>query len=124
MTTPNNILVLGAGELGTAVLQALAEKRDPTATSLTVLLRESTINSPDAQKRIGIDALAALGISFLPGDLAGASEPDLIALFAPCDTIVSCTGFAAGRGAQLKLARCTCLELQTLHSLAVRGRLR
>lgn len=106
MTQPSNILILGAGELGTAVLQALAERRGASATPhLTVLLRDATINSSNPTKRAEVETLRALNVAFLPGDLARASVEELASLFAPFSTIVSCTGFAAGRGTQLKLAR-------------------
>lgn len=105
MAGTTSILVLGAGELGTAVLQALAGRRDPSTTTLTVLLRASTISSTTPSKRAEVDALSALGVRLLAGDLAAASEDDLATLFAPFDTVIGCTGFAAGRGTQRKLAR-------------------
>ena len=100
------ILVLGAGELGMAVLRNLASHivKFP-GTTLTVLLRPSTISSADLSKRRDIDELRSLGVEFLPGDLATASHPDLIALFRDFHTVIGCTGFAAGRSIQLKLAR-------------------
>jgi nucleoside-diphosphate-sugar epimerase len=105
MAEPRRILVLGAGELGTAVLRHLAAQRDASAASVTVLLRESTIHSTDTAKRAEIEALVACGVELLAGDLAHASEAQLAALFSPFDTVIGCTGFVAGRGTQLLLAR-------------------
>lgn len=101
----SSILVLGAGELGLAVLRGLARQRDQHPdTTLTVLLRPATINSDDPAKRRDLDTLRVLSINVLPGDLAAASAPELSKLFRPFDTIISCTGFVGGSGTQRKLA--------------------
>ncbi len=101
-----SILVLGAGELGMAVLRNLAKKvaSFPGAT-LTVLQRPSTITSHTTEKQRDLETLRSLGIKFLPGDLVSASEAELSALFSNFDSVVGCTGFVAGRSIQLKLAR-------------------
>ena len=101
-----SILVLGAGELGTAVLHSLAKHVAKfSGTALTVLLRPSTINSNDFSKQRDLAALQSLGIKFLPGDLAADSIADLAALFRNFHTVIGCTGFVAGHSIQLKLAR-------------------
>ena len=48
--------------------------------------------------------LRGLGIGIESGDVAGASEAELAEIFARFHTVVSCVGFAAGQGIQLKLA--------------------
>ena len=96
--------MLGAGELGTAVLTSLANKKTPT-TTISVLLRPSAIESLSPYKAADISALRALGISILPGDIASSAIRDLSALFKPYDLIISCLGFASGPGSQLKIAR-------------------
>jgi saccharopine dehydrogenase-like NADP-dependent oxidoreductase len=48
--TENSILVLGAGELGMAVLRGLA-RRSAQAARITVLLRCSTIASSEPENR-------------------------------------------------------------------------
>lgn len=100
----SNILVLGAGELGTAVLTSLASKA-PSAAKITVLLRPSTISSSSPSKQQEIRNLESLGISILPGDIATSSTPTLSQLFKSYDLIISCLGFASGPGSQLKIAR-------------------
>ncbi len=101
-----SILVLGAGELGMAVLRGLAGRAARSrGTSLTVLLRPSTICSPDPVKQRDIAELRSLGVEFLPGDLVEGSAADLSALFQDFHTVIGCTGFVAGRSIQLKLAR-------------------
>ena len=100
-----SILVLGAGELGMAILRNLAKHAARfSGTTVTVLLRPSTIGSLAPDKQRDIAELSSLGISFLPGDLAG-SVTELSALFRGFHTVISCTGFVTGSGGfQLKLA--------------------
>jgi hypothetical protein len=100
-----SILVLGAGELGIQILLSLA-RIAPQDTSLTVLLRSTTIDSPTSpQKQAELDMLRALGITFLRGDVVSCSDAELSALFKPYDTVLSCLGFAAGGDVQIKIAR-------------------
>lgn len=96
---PSSILVLGAGELGMAVLQALAASAASHTTRLAVLLRPASLQSATAQ------TLQALGIELLAGDLQNDSQTTLAARFAPFATVICCTGFAAGLGTQRKLAQ-------------------
>lgn len=102
MQPTDNILVLGAGELGMAVLRELAAL---PAARVTVMLRPSTDNITPDSKRRTLDELSALGIEVVLADAANDSEEKLAALFSGYDTLVSCLGFTAGKGIQLKLAR-------------------
>ncbi len=101
-----SILVLGAGELGMAVLRGLARR---TASSLevklTVLLRPGADRSPDLRKQEEIAKLRLLGVGFVYSDLAEDSVADLAGLFRQFDTVIGCTGFVAGLSIQLKLAQ-------------------
>ena len=99
------ILVLDAGELGMIVLRGLAKRMASPDTTLTVLLRPSTINSDDPSKQQKLDELQSLGVKFLPGDLATDSIDDLSLLFRDFHTVICCTGFVAGSGIQLKVTR-------------------
>ena len=100
-----SILVLGAGELGLAVLRGLATRAASFVdTSVTVLLRPSAIESPSAAKKQDIAELRSLGVNLLAGDLASSAN-DLSTLFKEFDTVIGCTGFVTGGGLQLKLAR-------------------
>jgi hypothetical protein len=100
----NNILVLGAGELGTAILTSLS-KLSPPSTKITVLLRPSTLTSTSPTKLKELAYLKSLNITFLPGDIASSSIPSLASLFSPYDLIISCLGFSSGPGSQIKIAR-------------------
>lgn len=96
-----DFLVLGAGELGMPVLRKLAG----SGAGVTVLLRPSSIDTEDADKRRDRDELRSLGVELLPGDLAQSTVDELAAGFAAFDTVVGCTGFVGGPGTQLKLVR-------------------
>ncbi|KAL2839257.1 hypothetical protein BJY01DRAFT_257780 [Aspergillus pseudoustus] len=99
------ILVIGAGELGTQVLHFLAKHPNRKETEISVLLRPSTLTSTSPTKIAEHETLRSLSITLVPGDIAAATESELSTLFSEYETIVSCTGFAAGPGTQLKLAR-------------------
>lgn len=100
-----SILVLGAGELGMPVLRNLAKQAARFSnTTVTALLRPSTIESKDANKQRDIAELYHLGISLLSGDLSS-SVTELSAIFKDFDIVISCTGFVTGSGGlQIKLA--------------------
>ncbi|KAL3440869.1 hypothetical protein BJX65DRAFT_289697 [Aspergillus insuetus] len=102
---PSRILVIGAGELGTQVLHFLASHPNRKDANISVLLRPSSITSTDPTKLSELATLRKNSISLVPGDIASATESDLSTIFKAYDTIISCTGFAAGPGTQLKLAR-------------------
>jgi len=97
-----NILVLGAGELGMAVLRELAARPEAR---VTVMLRPSAIDTTSAHKRQTLEELDTLGIKVLPGDAVNDSIEQLAARFSGFDTLISCLGFVAGSGTQVKLAR-------------------
>ncbi|KAL5046688.1 hypothetical protein BDW71DRAFT_181652 [Aspergillus fruticulosus] len=101
-----NILVLGAGELGTQILLSLAQHPALSSkTSISVLLRPSSIASPSPSKAAELEKLKANNITFVPCDISISSQSTLSSLFSSYDTVISATGFSAGRGTQLKLAK-------------------
>ena len=99
------ILVLGAGELGMAVLRPLAGRAAEAGAHVSVLLRPATIESTEPGRRAAVDELRGLGVELVAGDIASAPLAELARQFARYDEVLSCIGFAAGRGTQLKLAR-------------------
>ncbi|WP_144140604.1 aromatic alcohol reductase [Paraburkholderia sp. BCC1884] len=106
MSHSQSILVLGAGELGMAMMRSLARRAAAAPqVSIAVLLRPATLHSGDPARRKDIDELRALSIELVSGDLAGQDAASLAALFRRFDTVISCTGFVGGKGVQLKLAR-------------------
>lgn len=106
MAESTSILVLGAGELGMAVLRNLAARaHQAPGMSVSVLLRPSTIASSDPRKQQDIDELRSLGIELVQGELASGSPAELSAIFKRFHTVISCTGFVTGSGFQRKLTR-------------------
>lgn len=103
--SPQSILVLGAGELGLPVLRNLARvaKRSPGNT-ISVLLRDSTINTQVSEKKLEIDELRSLGIQLVAADLVNDSIDQLATVFAAFDTVIGCAGMVAGRETPMKLA--------------------
>ncbi|PGH10776.1 hypothetical protein AJ79_05249 [Helicocarpus griseus UAMH5409] len=107
---PSRILILGAGELGTAVLTSLLRHPSYTSsnskTSISLLLRPASISNPKAS----LTALLQFAptnnpITLVPGDIAHDTHEALTALFRPYDLVISCTGFVAGSDTQLKITR-------------------
>ncbi|WP_407315929.1 aromatic alcohol reductase [Pseudomonas sp. nanlin1] len=91
------ILVIGAGELGLAVLRGLAARSTELA-SVSVLLREAALQRTDE-----IEVIKQLDIAIEVADIADASAQALAGVLGRFDTVISCVGFTAGRGTQRKL---------------------
>ncbi|KAE8380341.1 hypothetical protein BDV26DRAFT_302999 [Aspergillus bertholletiae] len=104
MPSAKEILVLGAGELGTQVLLALAQHPRRQDIDVSVLLRPSSISSTRPEKARELSLLREHNIHIVPGDLVADSPESLTQIFRGYDTIIGCTGFVAGRGTQIKLA--------------------
>ncbi|MBX6318658.1 aromatic alcohol reductase [Pigmentiphaga sp.] len=96
-----DILVLGAGQLGMAVIRALAPHVQAARERLTVLVSPQTVNSADDPT---LAALRKLGVDVVGQDLV-ADEQTLTSVFKRFRTVVNCTGFVAGPGTQLKITR-------------------
>ncbi|KAG2417524.1 hypothetical protein HFD88_008743 [Aspergillus terreus] len=104
MAPSQNILVIGAGELGYQVLRSLTQHPALQGTTVSVLLRPASL-APDSPKQNQITTLRQLGIHLVPGDIVQDEEQTLATIFASYDTIISCMGFVSGRGTQVKLTR-------------------
>lgn len=101
-----SILVLGAGELGMAVLRHLAQRAvSMPELALSVLLRPESNRADNLRKRERTAELQSSGVGVVSGDLAEDSEAALASIFGQFNTVIGCTGFVAGRSIQLKLAR-------------------
>ncbi|PPT73551.1 aromatic alcohol reductase [Xanthomonas theicola] len=95
---------MGAGQLGMAVVQALAPRLRSANERLTVLVAPQTVDSPSTQDAATLAALRELGLEVLGLDLASDAQT-LTDLFKRFKTVVNCTGFVAGPGTQLKITR-------------------
>lgn len=99
-----SVLVLGAGELGTQVLNSLTSHPSRKNSKISLFLRPSTISTPNPTKQAELQSYKEAGISLVAGDIATASVSDLATLFAPFDTIIGCTGMTFPPGTQLKIS--------------------
>ncbi|KAI9740146.1 MAG: hypothetical protein M1834_004724 [Cirrosporium novae-zelandiae] len=95
-----SILVLGAGQLGSFVIQALLKHPAHRDTSIAVLLRQSS----DPNKQQLVSSLQSQNVSVVFGDLVSSTTAELSHLFSPFHTIIGCMGLAAGKGIQIKIA--------------------
>lgn len=99
-----DMLVLGAGQLGMAVLRALAPKVRAAGQPLAALVAPQMVDSPTEQDETNLEELRALGVEVIGFDLS--SEEDALAeLFSRYRTVLNCTGFVAGPGTQLRITR-------------------
>lgn len=98
------ILVLGAGQLGMAVIRVLAPRLRDLNERLTVLIAPQTVNNPAGQEASHLIELRELGVEVIGVDL-GSGEQNLTGVFQRFRTIVNCTGFVTGPGTQLKITR-------------------
>ena len=101
---PPSILVIGAGELGYEVLQALARHSSRSGTKIAVLMRSSTIDSNDESKKATMADLKALDIDIIEGDVINDTEEQLATKFGQYHTVVGCSGMGYPPGTQVKLA--------------------
>lgn len=92
-------LVIGAGELGLAVISGLLERDPENAQSISVLLRPPTDDAGERPAR----QLQEKGVDIVYGDLATDTVDGLAAIFAGFDTIICCTGFVGGPGTQRRI---------------------
>jgi len=104
-STSQNILVLGAGELGLPVLRSLARRASNVpGAKISVLLRASAVESAEPAKQADIAEIRKLGIEIAVGDLVRSSVDELAQVFARYDTVIGCAGYAAGVNTPMKLA--------------------
>lgn len=105
------ILILGAGELGMAMLNGFIRQRAThMEAQLTVLLRPASIAgalSPAQQRRL--QWLADNDVAVISADFNAQSDRELAALFAPFDAIINCSGFVGGAGTQRKITQAVLL---------------
>ncbi|KAH8900189.1 NAD(P)-binding protein [Thozetella sp. PMI_491] len=108
-----SVLVVGAGELGTATLEALVKHQQRRGAQVSVLLRQETIDSNDDIKKASISHIKDLGINIEPGDFA--KDPSgLVAVFQKYKTVIQCAGYGMKPGTQLGVTRAV-LEAQVPH---------
>ncbi len=100
-----NILVLGAGQLGVAVLDSLIPAITQLNGNICVIVSPA---SWDKQGKLRSDThqkLADAGAAFVSVDVAASTIASLKTHFANFDTVINCMGFVAGAGTQIKITR-------------------
>lgn len=105
MASENSILIVGAGELGTAILSALASHpSNPPHVSFSVLLRPDSISSPNPEKQRSNAELQALGAKLVPGNFVDDEISQLAHIFKDYGTVIQAGGYGLRKGTQLKSA--------------------
>lgn len=101
-----NILVLGAGELGTAMLAGLvAESRPYPAVQLSVLLRAASLNDTRPANQARLKQLSDWHVEIITADFSTDDVAALANLFSGYDLVINCSGFVGGTGTQMKISR-------------------
>lgn len=105
--TLEHVLIIGAGELGLSVVEALAvHAQRKRMKKLSVLVRAATLEPTAAMKKQKtVQRIRALGAEFEAADVVRASVEELAAIFSRYGTVVSCSGMELPAGTQTKLAQ-------------------
>ena len=114
MSIPSSILLLGAGELGSAILSRLAAQPALSETRFTVALRPSTVSDRDSPRLAALRSLVTgpdTRLSFASLDLGAADARETLTRIiraAGAEVVVACTGFAGsgtGKGPHALIAQ-------------------
>ncbi|QCI63234.1 aromatic alcohol reductase [Phreatobacter stygius] len=101
---PKATLVIGAGELGMAMIRALSARRGSAgAGSLNVLLRPVPADRAHGEPDRLAAKLRQMGVEIIRADLATETEEGLAAIFADFPVVICCAGFVGGAGTQRKI---------------------
>ncbi|KAB5549692.1 isoflavone reductase [Coniochaeta sp. 2T2.1] len=111
-SSPTSILLLGAGELGTAILSHLSSHPLLSKTHFTLALRPQTVSNPSSSRLSSLRSLVppAAHLSFAGMDLSAPDARDALLRIireSNAEVVISCTGFAGSgsdSGAQLLIA--------------------
>ncbi|KAK6351638.1 hypothetical protein TWF718_004792 [Orbilia javanica] len=101
-----SILVIGHGELGLAIIEALHKSPSkPSFTSLTVLARPQTVSSLQKSDPGKYSLLHRWNVQWLPLDIESATEDDLRAAFKPFTAVVYASGMFSSVGVPTKVTK-------------------
>lgn len=92
-------LVIGAGELGMAIMRALCEHRPVSGRPLSVLIRPGADDLAIKRARM----LENMGLDIVRADLATETEEELTAIFTNFSTVICCSGFVGSPGTQRRI---------------------
>jgi len=99
------VLVLGAGQLGAAVLEYLLPAVTKLKGSVSVMVSPGSFNNEGKLLADAHQQLAGRGATFIAADVATSPVASLKTHFAAFDTVINCMGFVAGAGTQIKITR-------------------
>ncbi|MGE0970438.1 aromatic alcohol reductase [Klebsiella sp. WOUb02] len=105
LVSPEKVLVLGAGQLGDALLSALVPAVAQLKGSVSVIVSPESRDARGHLRAESHQKHAAAGAQFIALDMAGATAESLRETFRGYDTIINCMGFVAGPGTQLKISQ-------------------
>ncbi|KAK6503589.1 hypothetical protein TWF481_008602 [Arthrobotrys musiformis] len=101
-----SILVIGHGELGLAIIEALHKSPSkPSFTSLTVLARPQTVSSLQKSDPGKYSLLHKWNVQWLPLDIESAAEDDLKGAFKPFTAVVYASGMFSSAGVPTKVTK-------------------
>ena len=101
----SKILVMGAGQLGLAVLNALQPRVSALGGDITVLVSPSSLENGATPVDESLRTFTAKGVKFKALDLSKISQEALVVFFSEFNTIINCTGFVAGLGTQTRITQ-------------------
>lgn len=100
-----NVLVLGAGQIGAAVLNALVPAVTQAQGSVTVVVSPGAWDEHGHLRSAAHQKWVDRGARFITVDIVTSTVESLIPLLAQFDTVINCMGFVAGAGTQLNITR-------------------
>ena len=104
-----SILVIGAGELGQAILEGILSHSDylPSTTTLTLMIRPASLNNPSPSKENQQSHLRSRGVKIIPGDIEALSQVELTDLLrnGGFTSVIHAGGMTLPPGTMLKLGR-------------------
>ncbi|NIF49202.1 aromatic alcohol reductase [Enterobacter sp. Ap-1006] len=103
--TGEKILVLGVGQLGTAILDSLQPAVSGLGRTITASVSPGSLNEHGRPVAPRHQKYAEAGIDFIALDIVASDISSLVPLFQQFDTVINCMGFVAGEGTQLKITR-------------------
>ena len=100
-----SILVLGVGELGMGIIEALTgnPRYSKDSTPVSVTMRPHSVQSPSAEKQAQLEKIRNLGVSVVPLDIETESESMLVDTFSPYRVVIHAG--TTGRGTQTKITK-------------------
>ncbi|WP_024561297.1 aromatic alcohol reductase [Franconibacter pulveris 601] len=104
-TAGEKILVLGAGQLGAAVLDTLVPAARAMMSSVAVIVSPGSWDNQGKLRSAVHQKYADAGAEFIALDIAASTTQTLSAQMKAFDTVINCMGFVAGAGTQIRITR-------------------